>query len=253
MIEPYIDVGKSHCSVEQWDFSTSIIKKQNDLLPRELTQSKIFCITCLTNILTAPKGLASFRVIRFLALWCGVYDGKNGKRSMFMAFCSLVPTGERITIIWFNMYVRNKVEFYQGRNVLVAGKLKYNEDYNNYSMGEPLVFDGNLSGAFRMVPVYSEIRGMSDSYLKERMRSTLDHLDLVEEVILEEVVGKLGMLSEQEALYQMHHPDSKEMLYRAEIRLILNDLLYFALKTEWAFRRECHLRFRRRYTDAGAL
>lgn len=30
IIKPYIDVGKSHWSVEQWDFSTSIMQKQEN-------------------------------------------------------------------------------------------------------------------------------------------------------------------------------------------------------------------------------
>lgn len=191
-------------------------------------------IDCTTETGILPSDQISCVAVRINDI--RYYDGSNGKRKVLIALCSLVPTGEKISITWFNVFFRKTLVQYRGCHVMVAGKIKYNEDYDNYQMGEPKVFDGDLENAFRMVPVYSKIKGMSEEYLKERVTKALKHIDIIEEVIPDEVVQRLHLLTQKEAIFQMHAPDSKEMLYRAQMRLIFNDLLYFALKTEWAFR-----------------
>lgn len=192
---------------------------------------KYYDCTCETGIL--PEDLLSCVVVWFNRLY---ERGGNGKKRVLIALCTLVTTGEQLSVSWFNIYLKNKLKCYVGSKMLVAGKIKYNEEYNNYQMCDPVVFDVDLEKAFRMVPVYSKIKGMSDDYLKSHIERALNHIDLLEEIVPESVIGNLGLLSQKDAIKQMHSPDSKEMLYRAETRLMFNDLLYFALKIEWTIR-----------------
>lgn len=219
-----------------------------NVTPRKLPQFKkknIFSVEDLLHYLPTkyhdctretgilPEDQISCVVVRLNKLKFG---GGNGKKSVLIALCTVAATGERLSISWFNTYMYQKLLCYEGHNVLVAGKIKYNADYNNYQICTPVVFEGNLKTAFRMVPSYPKIQGMAPDYLTSHIELALNHIDLIEEVVPESVVNKLGLLSQEEAIKQLHKPDDKDMLYRAEIRLMFNDLLYFALKTEWAFR-----------------
>lgn len=221
------DINVSSSKLKQ--FEGKGISSVEDLL--QYLPKRYYDCTCETGIL--PEDQLSCVVVHLKRL---LERGGNGKKRVLIALCIIVPTGERLSISWFNVYQKKSLECYEGNQIMVAGRIKYNKEYNNYQMCEPVVFDGNLKTAFRMVPVYSKIKGMSNEYLTSHIERAMEHIDLIDEVVPESVVEKLGLLSQKEALKQMHSPDNKEMLYRAEMRLLFNDLLYFALKTEWAYR-----------------
>ena len=160
-----------------------------------------------------------------------------GRIETLKAFCTLTTTGETLVVTWFNQnFLKAKLQDVTGRNAYVAGKIRYNEQYHNYEISSPEMFEPNISLGKRVFPVYSKIPGMSNDYLTEKLQLATGYADLTQETLPYELVAELGLLSIKETLYKLHFPKSMEQVRQGQERLMFDDLLYFALHQEWATR-----------------
>lgn len=156
----------------------------------------------------------------------------SGRTENVVAFCTVEGTGERITIWWFNQsYIYSKINGFKGLKAFVAGKVKYNQQYNSYSISAALVFE-QVSKGRQIQPVYSKIPGMADEYLRDKIRRAFDMSGLIKETAPPELIAKHNLLSRRETLYHLHFPSTMEQVQRAQDRLIFDELLYFALQNE---------------------
>ena len=161
----------------------------------------------------------------------------HSKTPMMLASGVVEKTGENISIKWFNQnYMSGRIFNCKGRSVYVAGKVSYDDTYKNYSITAPLLFEPNLSEGPRVVPVYSKITGMSVEYLTEKIREASGISLLTEESCPYELVSQMKLLSRKEALYKLHFPVSMEHVRQGQERMLFDDLLYFAIRNEWALR-----------------
>ncbi len=156
---------------------------------------------------------------------------------MLMAFCTVKPTGELLMVKWFRQnYMQNKIAACVGRDVFIAAKLVYNEQYNNYSATQPDLFEPKIDEAKRIVPVYRKIPGMSADYLAEKMKFAVGITEATAETCPYDLVEREGLLTMQNAIRQLHFPKTMEQVEKAQERMLFDDLLYFALNNEWAAR-----------------
>lgn len=115
--------------------------------------------------------------------------------------------------------------------VFVAGKLSYSEEFCSYSILNPLIFSKDIEKSQKIMPVYSKYSGISDDYMKKEVQKAFDLTDKVE-LLPKDMLDRLNLPTEMEAIRQLHHPQSVAELKKAQQRIIFDDLLYFALKTK---------------------
>ncbi len=91
----------------------------------------------------------------------------------------------------------------------------------------------------RLVPVYSEKRGLSSRTIREKVyRVILDSIEDLQEFLPQEIIQSNNLLSEQEAYKNIHFPKNFEFAKKAGERLAFDELFIIQLsahlvKQEW--------------------
>ena len=147
-------------------------------------------------------------------------------------------TNKNVKVMYFQQkYMFAKLYATIGHDVYVCGKAVYNDEYHNYSITAPLVFSTHIEQSKVMQPVYSSIKGMSAEYLTSRIKDALMYREFYEEMLPPEIVIKEQLMPYEEAIMELHIPSCPEKLYKAQQRMLFNDLLYFSGKLEMQNRR----------------
>lgn len=155
-----------------------------------------------------------------------------GRTENVVAYCTIPETEQKVTIWWFNQgYAYSKISTFKGFKAFVAGKVKYNAKYDNFTVSSALVFE-QVSKGKQVYPVYSKIPGMADGYLRDKIRRAFDMSGLVKETIPHDLVAKYNLLPMRETLYHLHFPVSMGQVEKARDRLVFDDLLFFAMGNE---------------------
>ncbi len=143
------------------------------------------------------------------------------------------PTGT-LKIIFFNQpYLRRKFE--AGQQVIVYGKA---ESYkNDLQMPNPefeIVDDPEAASIHtgRITPIYPLTEGLFQRSLRTLLKETVDrHLSgQITDHLLPEFRRKFDLAPLEEALRQMHLPDSFEALERARRRIVFDEFFSFELQ-----------------------
>lgn len=159
-----------------------------------------------------------------------------GRTTNVVGYGTIIATGEEISIWWFQQaYLYDKLHTFIGLNAFVAGKVRYNEKYQSYSISSPVVFEPACKGK-GIYPVYPKIPGMGEEYLRERISNAFDIGTIFKETIPQEIIQTNHLPIRREALYRLHFPKTMAQVEQGRDRLIFDDLLYFALQKEKADR-----------------
>ncbi|HLV79298.1 MAG TPA: ATP-dependent DNA helicase RecG, partial [Chthonomonadaceae bacterium] len=106
---------------------------------------------------------------------------------------------------------------------------------------EELGEDGDTLSTNRIVPVYPATEGVRQGRLRRMVDAVLRaYLPLIEETLPPEVVRQHRLMGAQEAVRNIHFPDSLEALEAARRRLVFEE--FFVLQTLLAMRRKAHSR-----------
>ncbi len=82
----------------------------------------------------------------------------------------------------------------------------------------------------RIYPIYSEILGISPSWIARNMRKTLPFIkDYFHEYLPEAFLNKFSLLDVQTTIRNMHFPNSEELLQMAQQRVYFDRLLRIQL------------------------
>lgn len=159
-----------------------------------------------------------------------------GRIPYFRVIGTVFKTGEKISVTFFQQnYLARELAPLMGTSFLVAGKVKYSEQYG-FGVTSPALFVPMGQGVQKIYPVYRKIPGMSVDYLTDCIKKVMGLPDVTQETLPVETVQKENLLSRKEAYYYLHYPNSMEAIEKAKERVIFEDLLYFALHNEWAKR-----------------
>jgi ATP-dependent DNA helicase RecG len=152
--------------------------------------------------------------------------------------------GSALTLIWFNQPYLEKtfkglaaarkpvVVYGQARRVGWSLEIQTPE-------WEALGEDGDTLSANRIVPIYPATEGVRQGRLRRMIHALLQtYVPLVEETLPPDVILRHRLLSAQEAVRNVHFPDSLEYLAEARRRLIFEE--FFTLQTLLALRRRAH-------------
>ncbi len=166
---------------------------------------------------------------KLIALAASVIPGsivskKAGRYTLSMA---KVQCEERIVQIkFFNMpYIRNIIK--AGQYYIFHGVIKYEK--GQYSMLQPKIFEiakyNELKG--QLQPYYHLTKGLTNNTVQKACKNAL--LDLVEipDYLSEKQINELDMYSIQNALQNIHIPESKDVFVKAKKRLAFHEFFTF--------------------------
>lgn len=136
-----------------------------------------------------------------------------------------------IRAVWFNQpYIKNQLAV--GGNVNLSGKIgfdKYGIYISNPSYEK--VFPGKTAThTGRLVPVYSETRGITSKYLRFLIKLLLPGLKVLPDPLPPEILKKFGFPKIGEALNWVHFPNSIKNAQVAKRRMAFEEILLFQLR-----------------------
>jgi len=156
------------------------------------------------------------------------------KKFMTMTEATIQDNNSEIKVIWFNQpYLAKSLK--EDDFVCLAGKISlYKEGVylNNpsYERINEIGENEELTHTGRIVPVYSETRGVTSRWLRYVIKPLLYRfIEQIQESLPEEIVKKYKFLPIQEAVWQLHFPDSFEAADAAKARFSFEELFLIQL------------------------
>lgn len=170
-------------------------------------------------------------VVKLKVMTCKRIPG-NGK-NFLVADCIEESTGAQISVKWFNanwMYHQLYMLAEGKAKVVAVGKIDYNDRFG-FSLNQPEVFE-QCEDSLKIYPIYKSVPGMSKNYLYETMVDALRIGTANSEILPRDIVDATGEVTMPIALRYIHAPNTMEEIEKGRDRILLNDLLYFAIHNE---------------------
>jgi ATP-dependent DNA helicase RecG len=156
------------------------------------------------------------------------------KKFMTMTEATIQDNNSDIKVIWFNQPYLAK-SLHEDDFVCLAGKVSlYKEGIylNNpsYERINEIGENEELTHTGRIVPVYSETRGVTSRWLRYVIKPLLYRFcEQIRESLPEEIIKKYKFLPIQKAVWQLHFPDSFEHADAAKSRFSFEELFLIQL------------------------
>ena len=130
-----------------------------------------------------------------------------------------------LEIIWFHeMYVAKMLIV--GEKYIFCGKINENKFNHKLQMSNPL-FSYNIPKLARIFPVYSKIQGMSDDYLKDKIKEGLDAVHN-QEYLSTDILSNYNLVRTFEMARSIHQPRDFSDIAKAERRMVFDSLFRMA-------------------------
>lgn len=136
--------------------------------------------------------------------------------------------GGILHMTYFNMpYLKNSLK----RDVLYIFRGILQQKGSRYVMEQARMYKPEEYGkmAFHMLPRYSTTKGLTNNAVTKAMRQAITAVDLSDDYLPEHIREDEGFYSLEEAVRQMHFPESRETLVKARERLVFDEFLIFIL------------------------
>jgi len=139
--------------------------------------------------------------------------------------------------VWFNQPFRAPL-LAPGERYLFTGAVQaYRGIELHNAEFEPEELDGAHVHTMRLAPRYALTEGVTERWLRARMRDALDELKPVADVISAAWRERLGLTDIATALEQVHFPPTSEDAVEARRRLAMEELLSLQVALQYARRR----------------
>ena len=134
--------------------------------------------------------------------------------------------GKTMGISFFHQeYLQKK--FKVGDRVIAGGKVKYLSEYRNYrTMTNPIIFSKDINKNLKILPIYSQIKGMSQDFLEKTITSAINSIDK-DDYLENELLAKYGLLPKYKCSLKFHIPETLKDIENAKKRLLFDDLFFF--------------------------
>jgi ATP-dependent DNA helicase RecG len=155
---------------------------------------------------------------------------RSWKRKMAIAEIFVEDaSGTLLKAVWFNQpYVLESLR--QGETVRLSGKLTMNG--KDFSMSSPAweKSSRDATNTARLVPVYPETSGITSKWIRWQMKNFLPLSELLPDIIPADILEKYNLYDISETIRQLHFPDSREKLLRAQKRMAFQEMFLIQLK-----------------------
>ena len=157
-------------------------------------------------------------------------EGENivFRAGTLMTKLQLQDEGGRLELVWFgrpylkSYFKKHETYLFTGRVVENYGRLQMESpDY------EKITAEGEALSAGRIVPLYSLPKGISQKMFRKWMRAALDANIKEVETLPLSLLSHLCPI--EEAIQNIHFPESEEQLHTARRRLVFDELFFMQL------------------------
>jgi ATP-dependent DNA helicase RecG len=153
------------------------------------------------------------------------------KRRMMVVEITLEDeNGEIMKAVWFNQpYILDSLPI--GSSGRFSGKLAFKGKH--FEMINPAweKASRDATNTGRLVPIYPETVGISSKWIRWQMKMLLPLAKEIPDILPAEIRTKFNLYDIYKALTQLHFPDSREKLIRAQKRMAFEEMLLVQLKT----------------------
>ena len=155
-------------------------------------------------------------------------DLRNVNNKKFISASILQEDGTWINTAFFSdVYRYDEYYLMLRHNVILCGMVNY--DQYGYSIKSPELMCREEDFIPQILPVYTKITGVSTEYLRTILNTVINDQ---EEVLPADMVKELNLSGLKTALRQLHWPETREDIEGGSHRILVNDLLYFAVALE---------------------
>ncbi len=134
-----------------------------------------------------------------------------------------------INVLWFNQPFLAKI-IKKGNLVSLSGKV--NPERNGLGLQSPeyeVIFDNQTIHTGRIVPVYSETKGVSSKWLRRQVFKLLEEKNQIKEYLPKNLIKNNHLMNLSEAIEKIHFPDNLEQAEKARERLSFDELFEIQL------------------------
>lgn len=138
-------------------------------------------------------------------------------------------TGDSLECLWFGQ-AHLKDMFAVGDKVLLAGKIKF--DKGKRILNSPVLERQNKSESVhlgKIVPIYPATEGLSAKWLREKIILLKNYFKEIPDFLPEEIILGQKLMRRNEALKQIHFPESHAKLQEAKARIAFEEAFGFQL------------------------
>ncbi|MBU1167322.1 ATP-dependent DNA helicase RecG [Patescibacteria group bacterium] len=148
-----------------------------------------------------------------------IYNEQTQRQRMMLTKATLEDKTGSLESVWFRQPYLEKF-LKTGSYVTLSGKVEYNRG-RDLQMTSP-VYEKYRPEALhtgRIAPVYSLTAGITSKWLRFVLKPYLKHVTELEEFLPQACLKRHRLLARNEALKQIHFPDSQQSLAQAKYRL----------------------------------
>lgn len=174
----------------------------------------------ITSIKDAPLG-ENVCIRAIAGMRCREYKIRKG----MTLYKTEVTDGENLLDITFfnNKYAAEKIE--QGKEYLFFGKITGKGYYRSMNTPEFTEFDGDG----RMRPIYPQTAGMNSRAIEKLIKNAFEVCGEFKDPLPDDIRNSYCLMSLENALRNIHFPESEDMLSEARRRLIFEELFLLEL------------------------
>ena len=211
------------------------LKAKNILTPSDLLETLPRGYDDLRRLTGVRTGVGELSV--FTAVVTAV-DYRPQAKQRITASCLCTEENITVQVTWLRQpYRYAPIQALLHREVLVAGHVQYSAAYRSYSLFQPELFeDAGDSGSLRIRPVYRAVPGLSQDSMRKTVDQVLQALPDQPDPLPADILVREGLVPRRLAYRYLHQPETMEQVEQGKQRLLYDDLLYFAMKNEWARR-----------------
>lgn len=172
-----------------------------------------------------PKTISELIVGENTAVIGKVLNVKENKEKKYVSINIQDKNSDTLEIIWFHeMYVSRMLVV--GEEYIFCGKVNENKFNHKLQMSNP-IFSYDIPKLARIFPVYKKIQGMSDDYLKSKIKEGLDAV-YNQEYLPFDILQKYNLVRTFEMARSIHQPRDEADIGQAERRMIFDALFKMA-------------------------
>jgi ATP-dependent DNA helicase RecG len=151
------------------------------------------------------------------------------RRKLIITEAILQDEAGSLKVVWFNQpYLANQIN---DQSVILAGKVA--EKKGEIYLASPTVekLKDSPVHAARIVPVYSETKGITSRWLRYVIKPLLDEITEAKDPLPDEIKEKYHLIDLWPAFQKIHFPNSLADIAEAEKRFAFEELFYIHLRT----------------------
>lgn len=136
-----------------------------------------------------------------------------------------------IDVLWFNQPFLAKV-MRKGDLVSLSGKVGL--DRNKLGLQSPdyeIIFNNQTIHTGRLVPIYSETKGLTSKWLRRQIFKLLEEKNQIKEFLPKDLLKENNLMGLSDAIEKVHFPDSLEEAKKARERLAFDELFEIQLSS----------------------